>query len=97
MAFERSGSGPPLVLVPGGGDVHEFWDRAGSRSAFTDHFTVYAMDRRGHGESGDAAAYVLEREAEDVAAVVDQLEDSVVLLGSFLWGPLCTGGGPANG
>lgn len=59
------------------------------------------MDRRGRGESGGVtgsgyfrlanraslgnAAYALEREAEDVAAVDDQLEDPVGLLGSFLW------------
>lgn len=88
IAYERTGSGPPLVLVHGGGDVHEFWDLAGSRAALADHFTVYAMDRRGHGESGDAAAYALEREAEDVAAVVDQLKDPVVLLGHS-YGALC--------
>lgn len=88
IAYERTGSGPPLVLVHGGGDVHEFWDLAGARTAFADHFTVYAMDRRGHGESGDATVYALEREAEDVAAVVDQLEEPVVLLG-YSYGALC--------
>jgi pimeloyl-ACP methyl ester carboxylesterase len=46
-----------------------------------EQFTVYAIDRRGRGESGDAAAYELEREAEDVAAVVDSIDGPVVLLG----------------
>ena len=37
------------------------------------HFTVYAIDRRGRGGSGDAVEYVIEREFEDVAAVVDAI------------------------
>lgn len=81
IAYERTGSGPPLVLVHGNGDVHEFWDLAGARAAFTEHFTVYAMDRRGRGENGDTTDYELEREAEDVVAVVDSIDESVTLLG----------------
>ena len=81
ITFERTGSGPPLVLVHGGGDVRGFWDLSGVRAAFADHCTVYATDRRGRGESGDAEGYELEREAEDVVAVVDSIGDPVVLLG----------------
>ncbi|SIR87270.1 Pimeloyl-ACP methyl ester carboxylesterase [Haladaptatus litoreus] len=81
IAFERTGSGPPLVLVHGVTDVHEFWDLTGVRSAFAEHFTVYALDRRGRGESGDAVEYELDREAEDVVAVVDSIDDPVILLG----------------
>ena len=98
IAFDRTGSGPPLVLVHGNGDVHEFWDLAGTRPALAEHFTVYALDRRGRGESGDvterssvgqpdayasgdAAEYELEREAADVAAVVDAIDEPVILLG----------------
>lgn len=81
IAFERTGSGPPLVLVHGVCDVREFWDLTGVRSAFAEHLTVYAMDRRGRGESGDAAEYELERETEDVVAVVESIDEPVVLLG----------------
>jgi pimeloyl-ACP methyl ester carboxylesterase len=69
------------VLVHGNGDVREFWDLAGVRSAFAEHCTVYAISRRGRGASGDAAAYELEREVEDVAAVVDSIDGPVTLLG----------------
>ncbi|WP_255681434.1 alpha/beta fold hydrolase [Natrinema sp. SYSU A 869] len=51
------------------------------RSAFADHYTVYAVERRGRGESGDAAEYKLEREAEDVVAVVEAIDERVTLLG----------------
>lgn len=82
IAFEKTGSGPPLVLVPGGGaNDHRRWDLAGVRSALEKYFTVYAMDGRGLGESGDAAEYELEREFEDVAAVVDAIDEPAALLG----------------
>ncbi|MCU4973258.1 alpha/beta hydrolase [Halobacteria archaeon AArc-m2/3/4] len=81
IAFERMGSGPPLVLVHGGACDHRFWDLSEVRSAFGEHCTVYAMDCRGLGESGDAADYELEREFEDVAAVVDSIDDPVTLCG----------------
>lgn len=79
IAFERAGSGPPLVLVHGTISTHTAWEPV--RPDFEDHYTVYAMDRRGLGESGDADEYALEREAEDVAALVESLEDSAVLFG----------------
>ncbi|MFC7215173.1 alpha/beta fold hydrolase [Saliphagus sp. GCM10025334] len=81
IAFERTGSGPPLVLVYGNGDVREFWEEGGVRSALADRYAVYAIDRRGRGESGDATAYELKREAEDVAAVVESIDEPVTLLG----------------
>jgi pimeloyl-ACP methyl ester carboxylesterase len=82
IAFERTGSGPPLVLITGGAtNDHTRWEQAGVRPAFAEHCTVYAMDGRGRGESGDADEYALEREVEDVAAVVDAVDGPVTLLG----------------
>lgn len=98
IAFERTGSGPPLVLVHGGACDHRFWDLSDVRSTFAEQYTVYAMDCRGVGESGDVqrtasagpartfgsgddAAYELERGFEDVAAVVESIDEPVTLLG----------------
>lgn len=82
IAFERTGSGSPLVLVTGGAtNDHTRWEQAGVRPAFAEHCTVYAMDGRGRGESGDADEYALEREVEDVTAVVDAIDGPVTLLG----------------
>ncbi|ELZ23838.1 alpha/beta hydrolase fold protein [Haloterrigena salina JCM 13891] len=81
IAFERTGSGPPLVLVHGGVCDHRFWELSDVRTTFADHFTVYAIDCRGVGESGDADEYNLEREFEDVAAVVETIDEPVTLLG----------------
>lgn len=69
IGFERSGGGPPLVLIHGTSADRTRW--APVRPALEQHHSVYAVDRRGRGLSGDAAEYALEREYEDVAAVID--------------------------
>jgi pimeloyl-ACP methyl ester carboxylesterase len=66
-----SGDGPPLVLVHGTPADHTRWRPL--LPHLERHFTVYAIDRRGRGSSGDRPDYALEREFEDVAAVVDAL------------------------
>ena len=81
IAFERTGSGPPLVLVHGDASDHRFWDLSDVRATLAADHTVYAMDCRGVGQSGDQEAYDLEREFEDVAAVVDAVDGSATLLG----------------
>ncbi len=81
IAFERTGSGPPLVLVHGGACDHRFWDHSDIRVTLAADHTVYAMDCRGVGRSGDHGAYDLEREFEDVAAVVDAVDGPATLLG----------------
>ena len=68
-----------LVFVQGTTADHTRWDPV--RPAFAEYFTVYAIDRRGRGESGDADDYTLEQEVEDVAAIVDSINEPVVLLG----------------
>lgn len=72
IAFWRSGAGPPLLLIHGATADHTTtWrfvlDELGR------HFTVHVMDRRGRGYSGDTLPYDLQREAEDVATVVDSI------------------------
>lgn len=69
IAYWTSGTGPPLVVVHGTPADHTRWRPL--LPYLEPHFTVHAIDRRGRGASGDAANYALEREHEDVAAVVD--------------------------
>jgi len=84
IAYHRSGAGMPLVLVHGTGGAYARW--APILPALEKQFTVYAVDRRGRGESGEARTYALEREFEDVAAVVDSIGDQVNLLGHSFGG-----------
>lgn len=79
IAYERTGSGPPLVLVHGSLNDRNAW--ALVTPALSERFSVYAMDRRGHGESGPPAEHALEREFEDVAAVIDAAGEPVDLIG----------------
>jgi pimeloyl-ACP methyl ester carboxylesterase len=53
------------------------------------HFTVYVMDRRGRGGSGDSPAYNLMREAEDVIAVTESIGESVSVFGHSHGGLCC--------
>jgi pimeloyl-ACP methyl ester carboxylesterase len=69
IAYWTTGTGPPLVVVHGTPADHTRWRPL--LPHLEPHFTVHAIDRRGRGASGDAPDYALEREYEDVAAVVD--------------------------
>ncbi len=86
IAYERSGTGPPLVLVHGTSASHTRW--APVLPLLEPHFTIYAIDRRGRGESGDAATYAFEREFEDVAAALDAVGEPAYLLGHS-YGGMC--------
>ncbi len=74
IGFWRSGQGPPLIMVHGTTADHTRWRPL--LPLLEPHVTVYAMDRRGRGASGDADDYALEREAEDVAAVAEAVADA---------------------
>jgi pimeloyl-ACP methyl ester carboxylesterase len=68
IAFEQSGGGPAIILVVGA-----FNDRTtgASLARFLEpHFTVFNYDRRGRGDSGDTAPYAMEREFEDLEALI---------------------------
>ena len=69
LAVWLDGEGPPLVLVHGAPSDHTTFDPL--VHALRGDLTTFAMDRRGSGASGDAAVFAIEREFEDVAAVVD--------------------------
>ncbi len=79
IAARRTGSGAHLVLVHGSAADGSRW--APVIAPLSERFTVHAIDRRGRGASGDAEPYSIEREYEDVAAVVDALPEPAVLLG----------------
>ena len=68
-----SGDGPPLVLVHGASADHTTFRVVEPRLARW--YTVHAIDRRGRGASGDTLPYAIEREFEDIAAVVEMLAE----------------------
>jgi pimeloyl-ACP methyl ester carboxylesterase len=94
IAVWSSGQGPPLVLVHGAVADHTRWRPL--LPYLEPHVTVHAVDRRGRGASGDAPGYAIERELEDVAAVVDAVAEasgSATDLYGHSFGGLCAFGG----
>jgi len=69
IAWFRSGTGPPMVLVHGATADHTAWRTVAPLLAPSHR--LYAIDRRGRGDSGDSEPYAIAREYEDVAAVVE--------------------------
>ncbi|MFI0142828.1 alpha/beta fold hydrolase [Streptomyces globisporus] len=80
IAYERSGSGPAVVLVASA--LADRADTAKLAALLAEDFTVVNYDRRGRGASGDAETYAVTREVEDIAALVDQVGGSASLFGS---------------
>jgi pimeloyl-ACP methyl ester carboxylesterase len=93
IAYWTLGDGPPLLLVHGMTSNHATFDPA--LPYLTPHVSVHSLDRRGRGGSGDTDLHDLEREYEDIAAVIDHLADTtgsrVDLLGHS-FGGLCAFG-----
>ena len=79
IAFDRVGAGPPLVLVVGAFNTRQTGDPLAAFLA--SDFTVLTYDRRGRGDSGDTRPYAVEREVDDLEAVVDAAGDGVACLG----------------
>jgi hypothetical protein len=86
IAYLRGGHGPAVVLV--GGALDDGSENAALIPALADAFTVASYARRGRGNSGDNGPYSLEREIEDLAAVVDALGGHAHAFGSSSGGAL---------
>jgi pimeloyl-ACP methyl ester carboxylesterase len=87
IAYERRGHGPPLVMVHGSSVDHTRW--GGVVSALAEHFTLLMVDRRGRGKSGDGPVYAIEREFEDVAAVLEASPAPAAVL-AHSYGAICS-------
>jgi len=81
IAYERSGSGPALILVNGALDYRAVSGNARLADLLADRFTVYRYDRRGRGESGDRQPYAPEREVEDIEALIREAGEPAFLYG----------------
>lgn len=80
IAFDRTGDGPPVILVCGGSVDRR--SLAGLAELLAPSFTVLNYDRRGRGDSGDTPPYAVQREVEDIDAVAGVAGGSAYLFGS---------------
>jgi pimeloyl-ACP methyl ester carboxylesterase len=79
IAFDQSGAGPAVILVGGA-----LSDRAGAAQVaalLAQHYTAINFDRRGRGDSGDTQPYAVEREVEDIAALINAVGGSACVFG----------------
>jgi pimeloyl-ACP methyl ester carboxylesterase len=86
LAYERTGTGPALILV--GGGLDDGAENAPLGPALAERFTVLNYARRGRGASGDTPPYALERELEDLEALIEVAGGSAHLFGASSGGAL---------
>lgn len=84
LVYDRTGDGPPLITVLGATATRALaadTPPAPPEIDLATHFSVYLYDRRGRGDSGDSAPYAVEREIEDLEAIIDAAGGSAFVFG----------------
>jgi pimeloyl-ACP methyl ester carboxylesterase len=81
IAFDRIGSGPAVILIDGALCYRGMGQSGQLAELLAQHFTVFTYDRRGRGDSGDTAPYAVEREVDDIAALLSEAGGA-----AFVWG-----------
>ncbi|MBC8171188.1 MAG: alpha/beta hydrolase [Anaerolineae bacterium] len=81
IAYDQSGQGPAVILVGGAFSYRLYPDSVKLAELLSKHFTVINYDRRGRGDSSDNAPYAVEREIEDLEALINAAGGS-----TYLWG-----------
>lgn len=81
LVYDKVGQGPPLILIGGAFSYRKFPGQVQLANLLSDRFTVYNYDRRGRGDSGDVKPYEIEREVEDLQAIMHKAGAS-----AYVWG-----------
>ncbi len=84
IAFDQSGKGPALILVGGMFEQRAMDSETVQLAALpllAQHFTVFHYDRRGRGDSTDTQPYTVEREIEDIEALIDEAGGEAFVFG----------------
>jgi len=82
IAYDKRGEGPAVILVDGALCYCSFGPMPRLSELLSPHFTVYNYDRRGRGDSGDTQPYALEREIEDIEALIHEAGGSAFVFGT---------------
>ena len=81
IAYDKIGRGPPVILIDGAFCSREFGPMKKLGAVLAKHFTVISYDRRARGASGDTAPYAVQREIEDIDALMGIAVGRVTLYG----------------
>jgi pimeloyl-ACP methyl ester carboxylesterase len=81
IAYEKSGEGPAIILVDGALCSRAMGPMPKLAPHLAESHTVFTYDRRGRNESGDTAPYSVQREIEDLEALIDEAGGSASLFG----------------
>src|SRR5258708_28128066 len=81
IAYDMIGRGPAVILVAGAFSYRKYPGSVQLADLLAQHFTVFNYDRRGRGDSGDTKPYAVEREIEDMQALIDAAGGS-----AYVWG-----------
>jgi pimeloyl-ACP methyl ester carboxylesterase len=81
IAYDQIGHGPPLILIVGALCSRTLGPGVKLAPLLAPHFTVFTYDRRGRGESGDTSPYAVEREVEDLRALIELAGGSACVFG----------------
>jgi len=81
IAFEKTGNGPALIIVSGALSHRKLYGDTALQRMLAEHFTTYTYDRRGRGESADVQPYAIEREIEDIEALINGAGGQAYLYG----------------
>jgi len=81
IAFDQAGSGPPLVIVYGAFGYRAYPMVQDLTRQLAQTFTVINYDRRGRGESTDTQPYAVQREIEDLTALIEHLGGNAAVFG----------------
>ncbi len=88
IAYDKRGAGPALILVDGAMCFRSFGPMSRLAELLAPRFTVYNYDRRGRGDSGDTQPYALQREVEDIEALIQEAGGSALVYGISSGGAL---------
>jgi pimeloyl-ACP methyl ester carboxylesterase len=88
IAYEKKGAGPALILVDGALTYRTFGPMPHLAELLAPHFTVFTFDRRGRGESSNSKPYSVDREIEDIDALIDVAGGSAFIFGTSSGGCL---------
>jgi pimeloyl-ACP methyl ester carboxylesterase len=81
IVYDNQGQGPTVILVDGALNYRSFGPMPELEKLLSTYFTVVNYDRRGRGDSGDNKPYAVEREIDDIDALIDEVGGSTYLYG----------------